>query len=405
MKKTSSPPSQPKLNNFFMSHETLRQSNQPNQLPSNQTSSNYNQSISNPNNDTFSLFISNLSEKTTKFQILSIFKKRVKVVKCEISKMKEKRCKGFAVILVKNKRKQRPFSTIESLINFLDSQNLVLNGRRVKIEEFITSPSDRKRKELEESYFKVCVQRIPKQMKEARLKMIFERFGTVDHFYMRKRKNKDFCFGFVTFTHVESATRAIEQEVVWSDEFRVFLDIKPVLIKDLHLIETRQDMPPLVGTFSQRLHQPNLPPSERKRCPQPSLPHSQFQNRAVGSWEKIHSAGTFQIAERAQSGFFQGQGQRSLIHFASRGYGYEHENAERRRRGNQFQQETWKKVVPSKDFYRNFNLRGNKFFSIPQKAMEGILLNTRMVTLNHFEQNLVWRFGYSKNSLGHKIAF
>lgn len=151
------------------------------------------------------IFVSNLDEKTQEASLIQYFSQFGNIIECYVSKFPDGKCKGFAKVQLSDK---------EALKKVL-SMNHYMDGRNIRVEQFIKNVKDKKKKERELNSRKICVLAIPLHLKDQDLTNIFKMYGPVDGAYIRKSgggtKNNH---GFVTFKHPRVAQEVKELKFV-----------------------------------------------------------------------------------------------------------------------------------------------------------------------------------------------
>lgn len=151
------------------------------------------------------IFVSNLDEKTQEASLIQYFSQFGNIIECYVSKFPDGKCKGFVKVQLSDK---------EALKKVL-SMNHYMDGRNIRVEQFIKNVKDKKKKERELNSRKICVLAIPLHLKDQDLTNIFKMYGPVDGAYIRKSgggtKNNH---GFVTFKHPRVAQEVKELKFV-----------------------------------------------------------------------------------------------------------------------------------------------------------------------------------------------
>ena len=157
-------------------------------------------------------FVSNLPDTLTPKQIEALtqtISSFCRVEDLKLATYTNGKCRGFA------RAKFRPlpgqtFSTKDEFVDYLNSFNLMVKSKRVKFEKFVYSKKKLSREEESQAHLRVCVLDIPKEMTDLDLEAQMKVFGGIKKCYIKRKRDKHYNHGFVTFNRIQASQRALE---------------------------------------------------------------------------------------------------------------------------------------------------------------------------------------------------
>lgn len=158
----------------------------------------YNKKTSKKKSKSFKIFVGGLPSHTTRQMLEKYFKTFGNVKNCQPKMWKNntKRCKGFAIIILGDKKTYK---------KILELETHIFSGREIECKEVLTrNELDNYSKNLSER--KVYVRGISLKTEAEGLKEAFSQFGEVEMAYVVKDRQSGISlgFGYVTFIKKES---------------------------------------------------------------------------------------------------------------------------------------------------------------------------------------------------------
>ena len=182
------------------------------------------------------IYISNIKEDVAQAELLEIISALVKVLKMHFSMLDAHTCRGFSIMTVTWSAGESSAIRRQhgSVIGYLSSLDIRLHGQKLRFEQYMERRIDKVKRESILAKKKICVLGIPKKLGVDNLRSIFERFGDIEHIYIREKKAKKVDLGFVIYKRKEDAAMVVGMHKVKSNDFGCTLVVKALIPKTDH---------------------------------------------------------------------------------------------------------------------------------------------------------------------------